>query len=424
MDFMPLLIARCPPPVKAHASPSSRNNSFRNDTDRHPCQNSPSRVKRLATIPSRTSRSAHRGRTMRAAIVDGPPSLARAGLVAGLALTALLPLGLYRAAHAQESAAARVARENLPSVVTLIAVDDQDQPLALGSGFFITRDGVLVTNAHVVGGAAKVLLRWRGQSGTAQKIVNFSRKHDLVTIQTSFTATPPVLLGDSEAVTVGQDVVVLGNPHGLEGSVSTGIVGGLRTLNNTRFLQITAPISPGSSGGPVFDGQGRVVGIATATSARGQNLNFALPINLLRELPPSTVAFAAAKPAAVDLREIDRSKDLVFFNNVIEEFGAFAEGSTLASLTASIQNKTNDTIADVRVLVVVKNARGDVLDFHLRDIKGAVIPPGLAKQVSIPILTKGFRTWSVGSDYVRGTYEIRLLDYKIVSNRGFSPDRP
>jgi len=361
---------------------------------------------------------------MRAAIVDGPPSLARAGLVAGLALTALLPLGLYRAAHAQESAAARVARENLPSVVTLIAVDDQDQPLALGSGFFITRDGVLVTNAHVVGGAAKVLLRWRGQSGTAQKIVNFSRKHDLVTIQTSFTATPPVLLGDSEAVTVGQDVVVLGNPHGLEGSVSTGIVGGLRTLNNTRFLQITAPISPGSSGGPVFDGQGRVVGIATATSARGQNLNFALPINLLRELPPSTVAFAAAKPAAVDLREIDRSKDLVFFNNVIEEFGAFAEGSTLASLTASIQNKTNDTIADVRVLVVVKNARGDVLDFHLRDIKGAVIPPGLAKQVSIPILTKGFRTWSVGSDYVRGTYEIRLLDYKIVSNRGFSPDRP
>jgi hypothetical protein len=361
---------------------------------------------------------------MRAAIVVGPPSRARASLAAGLALTALLPLGLHRTAHAQESTAARVARENLPSVVTLIAVDDRDQPLALGSGFFITRDGVVVTNAHVVGGAAKVLLRWRGQSGTALKIVNFSRKHDLVTLQTSFTTTPPVLLGDSEAVSVGQDVVVLGNPHGLEGTVSTGIVGGLRTLNNTRFLQITAPISPGSSGGPVFDAQGRVVGIATATSAKGQNLNFALPINLLRELPPATVAFTAAKSATVDLREVDRSKDLVFFNNVIEEFGLFAEGSTLASLTASIQNKTNDTIADLRVLVVVKNSRGDVLDFHLRDIKDAVIPPGLAKQVSIPILTKGFRTWGAGSDYVRGTYEIRLLDYRIVANRGFSPDRP
>src|SRR5881409_2343825 len=94
---------------------------------------------------------------MRTAIVDGPPSLARAGLAAGLALTALLPLGLHRAAHAQESTAARVARENLPSVATLIAVDDQDQPIALGSGFFITRDGVLVTNAHVVGSARQGL---------------------------------------------------------------------------------------------------------------------------------------------------------------------------------------------------------------------------------------------------------------------------
>src|SRR2546425_3205358 len=351
------------------------------------------------------------------------PSPHCVGVAAGLALASLLPVAAS-SAQEQESVAARAARENLPAVVTLIAVDDNDQPLALGSGFFITRDGVVVTNAHVVGGAAKVLLRWRGQSGIALKLVNFSRKHDLVTLQTSFTSTPGVSLGDSDAVTVGQDVVVLGNPHGLEGTVSTGIVGGLRTLNSTKFLQITAPISPGSSGEPAFDAHRRAIGIATATSARGQNLNFALPVNLLRELPPSTLTFAAAKPAAVDLREIDHSKDLVFFNNVIEEFGVCAEGSPLASPTSSIQNKTNDTIADVRILVVVKNPRGDVLDFHLRDIKGAVIPPGLAKQVSIPILTKGFRTWGTSSEYVRGTYEIRLLDYKIVSNRGFSPDRP
>src|SRR5216117_2412943 len=131
---------------------------------------------------------------------------------AALALTTAFPAS-HDAAGAQESVTARIARENLPAVVTLVAVDDHDQPLALGSGFFITRDGVVVTNAHVVGGAAKVLLRWRGQSGTALKIVNFSRKHDLVTIQTSFTTTPSVLLGDSEAVSVGQDVVVLDHHH-------------------------------------------------------------------------------------------------------------------------------------------------------------------------------------------------------------------
>ena len=360
------------------------------------------------TIPSST----HHGSA------SSPWSSRRVGIAAGLALVALLPLAAPIAAHEPESLTARIARENLPSVVTLIALDDRDQPLALGSGFFITRDGVIVTNAHVVGGAAKVLVRWRGQSGVAIKILNFARKYDLVTIQTSFTATPAVLLADSDTAAVGQDVIVLGSPQGLEGTVSTGIIGGLRTLAGVRYLQITAPISPGSSGGPVFNSQGRVIGISTATSSKGQNLNFALPANLLRDVPPATIAFTAAKPVQFDLRDGDRLKDLVFFNNIIEEFGVFAEGSTLAALTASLQNRTSDTISDVRVLVVVKSPRGEVLDFHMRDFKGTVIPPGLAKQVSIPIATRGFRQWGSGIDYDRGTYEIRLLDYKVVSSRG------
>ena len=342
----------------------------------------------------------------------------RVGFAAGLALAAMLPAATPAAAQEQEPVAARIARENLPSVVTLIALDDRDQPLALGSGFFITRDGVLVTNAHVVTGANRVLVRWRGQNGVALKILNFARKYDLVTIQTSFTSTPTVLLADSDTAAAGQDVIVLGSPQGLEGTVSTGIVGGLRTIAGVRYLQITAPISPGSSGGPVFNSQGRVIAISTATSAKGQNLNFALPVNLLRDVPPASIAFAAAKPAPFDLRDGDRLKDLVFFNNILEEFGFFAEGSTLNSLTASLQNRTSDTISDVRVLVVVKSPRGEVLDFHLRDFKGTVIPPGLAKQVAIPISTRGFRTWGSGIDYDRGSYEIRLLDYKVVSSRG------
>jgi S1-C subfamily serine protease len=345
----------------------------------------------------------------------------RVGAAAGLVLAAMLPAATPVAAQEQEPTAARIARENLSSVVTLIALDDRDQPLALGSGFFITRDGVLVTNAHVVGGAARVLVRWRGQNGVAVKILNFARKYDLVTIQTSFTNTPSVLLADSETAAAGQDVVVLGSPQGLEGTVSTGIIGGLRTIGGVRYLQITAPISPGSSGGPVFNAQGRVIGISTATSAKGQNLNFALPANLLRDVPPASIGFTAAKPTPFDLRDGDRLKDLVYFNNIIEEFGVFAEGSTLAALTASLQNRTSDTISDVRVLVVVKSPRGEVLDFHMREFKGTSIPPGLAKQVSIPISTRGFRTWGTGIDYDRGTYEIRLLDYKVGSSRSDDP---
>jgi S1-C subfamily serine protease len=351
------------------------------------------------------------------------PSRARGRWAAGLALAAMVP-AFPGALHAQESAPARIARENLPAVVTLIALDDNEQPLALGSGFFITRDGVMVTNAHVVGGAARIVVRWRGRNGSALRILNFTRKHDLVTVQTSFDGTPAVSLADSSSVVVGQDVIVLGSPQGLEGTVSTGIVGGVRTQGTSKILQITAPISPGSSGGPVFDSGGRVIGIATATSARGQNLNFALPVNLLRDLPPAAISFRAATPAPLELREGARLKDLVYFNNIIEQFGVLAEGTTLASLTASVQNRTAETISDVKVLIVIKNPRGEVLDFHQRDFKGTVIPPGLAKQVSIPILTRGFRAWSLGADYVNGSYEIRLLDYRIVGTRGSSADDP
>src|SRR3989454_4800044 len=192
---------------------------------------------------------------------DGPMKVAPF-FSAALALTPAFPAS-HDAAGAQESVTARIARENLPAVVTLVAVDDHDQPLSLGSGFFITRDGVLVTNAHVVGGAARIIVRWRGQRGTALRILNFARKYDLVTLQTSFESTPAVSLADSDSVAVGQDVVVLGSPQGLEGTVSTGIVGGLRTLGPVKFLQITAPISPGSSGGPIFNSVGRVIGIPT-----------------------------------------------------------------------------------------------------------------------------------------------------------------
>jgi S1-C subfamily serine protease len=346
-------------------------------------------------------------------------SARRVRVAAGLALATMLPGVAPAAAQEQEPVAARIARENLPSVVTLIALDDRDQPLALGSGFFVTRDGVLVTNAHVVSGAARVLVRWRGQSGVAVKILNFAKKYDLVTIQTSFTSTPAVLLADSDTAAAGQDVVVLGSPQGLEGTVSTGIIGGLRTIAGARHLRSRRRSAP-SGDGPVFNTGARDRHL-DGHVAKGQNLNFALPVNLLRDVPPAAITFAAVKPAPFDLRDGDRLKDLVYFNNIIEEFGLFAEGSTLNSLTASLQNRTSDTISDIRVLVVVKSPRGEVLDFHLRDYKGTVIPPGLAKQVAIPISTRGFRMWGSGIDYDRGSYEIRLLDYKVVSSRSEDP---
>ena len=105
-------------------------------------------------------------------------------------------------------------------------------------------------------------------------------------------------LGNSDRVQVGEDVVAIGNPLSLESTVSNGIVSGIRTVEEEggKFLQVTAPISPGSSGGPLFNMAGEVVGITTMYLKGGENLNFAIPINdakrLLLANPPTIQALA------------------------------------------------------------------------------------------------------------------------------------
>ncbi len=327
----------------------------------------------------------------------------------------LVLLPLVGSTQSSESAVAKIAREQLPTVVTLVALDKYDQPLALGSGFFISRSGAIATNAHVVEGASRVVVRWRGQSGTAIRILNFDPRYDLIILQTSFPSSPAVPLGDSELVTVGQDIVVLGSPYGLEGTVSAGILSGVRGSGDVKLLQITAPISPGSSGGPVFDLDGRVIGVATSAFAKGQNLNFALPANLLRRLPPSALRFSEAKHFSPESSQTQNMRELVFPNNIIENYASLS--SALVSLTVSLQNQTNDTIGGFRILVVVKNHKGEVLDFHLTELQDTVIPPKLAKQVHLHAFAEGFTGWD-GSKAVKGSYDIRILDFKIVRRGG------
>lgn len=348
------------------------------------------------------------------------PQLRRCYLVS-TALSAALAILLLlctseAAAQRAESPAARIARDNLPAVVTLIALDRNDQPLKLGSGFFISRTGVVATNAHVVEGASRVVVRWRDQSGTAHRVVSFNPQYDLITLQTSFPSTPEVALGDSDAVTIGEDVIALGSPQGLEGTVSTGILSGIRDLDGTRFLQITAPISPGSSGGPIFNIRGHVVGIATAILAKGQNLNFALPSNLLRNLPPSVISFATVRRPPPDTTKTENLRDLITITNVIEKY-ATGRWLALGSLTVSLLNKSDYTVGDPVLLVIVKARTGEILNFHLNHLKDVVIPPGLAKQVSLQAFAEGYGEFT-GSQFLKGQYEIRVLDFRILRRGG------
>ncbi|MCS7265446.1 MAG: trypsin-like peptidase domain-containing protein [Armatimonadetes bacterium] len=185
-----------------------------------------------------------------------------------------------------------------PAVVTIVSADAKD--IAQGSGFIISSDGKIVTNFHVIEGKTKVLARRSDGSFLAiTGVLAVDESNDLVILKADGRNLPFVALGDSDAVKVGEAICVIGSPMALEGTVSTGIVSAIRELKGGRkLLQITAPISEGSSGSPVFNRKGEVIGIASFYLAQGQNLNFAVPVNELKAL----LEQAASKPKQLEKR--------------------------------------------------------------------------------------------------------------------------
>lgn len=204
-----------------------------------------------------------------------------------------------------------VAGSAFPSVVLLVIQDANGQPLSLGSGFFV-HQGVVATNLHVMQGSSRGYAKLVGQKAkyNITGIVGIDRKMDLILLGVKGVNAPPLPLGDSARVEVGDQVFVIGNPMGLEGSLSRGIVSGVRQIGAEKVLQITAPMSPGSSGGPVLNTQGKVIGVAVATFKDGQNLNFAIPSSYLQSLLSRLGPIAAGSPASTQRDGIERRESV------------------------------------------------------------------------------------------------------------------
>ena len=169
------------------------------------------------------------------------------------------------------------------AAVVLIQVEVGDRSRQ-GSGFLVQGDGLILTNHHVIRGATAASVRLStGDVYDRVAVLVTDERRDLAILKISGFALPTLPLGNSDGVRIGSDIVAIGSPLGLENTVSTGIVSGQRNEpEGFRLLQITAPASTGSSGGPVLDRSGHVVGIAASQFRNGQNLNFAVPINYAR----------------------------------------------------------------------------------------------------------------------------------------------
>ncbi|MBO4674772.1 MAG: serine protease [Elusimicrobiaceae bacterium] len=181
----------------------------------------------------------------------------------------------------------RIARENSPAVVA-INVAKKDGSTFTGTGFVVTPDGLIATNKHVVQDAifTNVTFNTGIVSGEAIKMAT-ADKVDLTLLKIEARNLPYAVLGDSDTVLPGQTITVIGNPRRLQNTISSGLISQVRQKEDgTLWHQISAPISPSSSGSPVFNAKGEVVCVAFASyNGEGdQNLNFAVPVNYLRQL--------------------------------------------------------------------------------------------------------------------------------------------
>lgn len=179
----------------------------------------------------------------------------------------------------------QIANKVLAATVLLVMKDDRNQPLGFGSGFFVQPNRI-ATNFHVIDGASQGIAKRVGQEATytIEGVNGVDQEHDLAILQVSASEVQPLPFANSEAIEIGDEVYVAGNPMGFDGTFSDGIISGIRGCSADKLLQMTAPISPGSSGGPVLNNNGEVIGVSVATIEGGQNLNFAIPVNYLRTL--------------------------------------------------------------------------------------------------------------------------------------------
>lgn len=327
-------------------------------------------------------------------------------------------------AHAQT--VQEIAKEALGSTVLLVMEDASGQPLSLGSGFFVG-EGLIASNLHVIEGAASGYAKLVGQRARydIEGTVAVDPEMDLAILKISGASAAPFTLGSSGTVQVGDLIYAVGNPLGLEGTFSQGIVSSIRKISGDKLLQITAPISPGSSGGPVMNSKGDVIGVSVATYRAGQNLNFAIPSVYLTALLKQTgltvpLAWEPIKTQTSILSDLGgHSVEGVIggtftWDNRFYNFGNY---------TITLRNQRRQPVRNIYCLVIFYDLGGTPLDANLLHYRG-IIRPGLGKRIkgkvdaSVKRLTtppSGINPYISSSSLVPATkVEFRILNFEVV----------
>lgn len=291
----------------------------------------------------------------------------------------IMVCGIQPAALAGESPNV-IYREAKNSTFLIETFDSKGIPLSIGTGFAV-RTNYLASNCHVVRGAKRVTVKNldSGNSFPVEAIVGSDLRADLVLLRIG-ASVKPLGIETNLGLSVGDSVYALGNPRGLEGTFSSGIISAVRELDTIHYIQVTAPISPGSSGGPVFSSDGKVIGVATSAIKESQNLNFAVSARHLvallaaeqkedtfdafftkqDEFDRKTESTRPANDARVVLRNFEWERSSAFSFDKASEF------------TFSVFNGLSRPIRNVLVVISFLNIDSEVVETKFIRIGGPI----------------------------------------------------
>jgi tetratricopeptide (TPR) repeat protein len=233
-------------------------------------------------------------------------------IVLSTALLLIFPAAVIRGGKAEQEPSGKASSQSPQelfrllshSVVIVESLDTEGAVVVQGSGVAVASDRV-VTNSHVIKGAASVRVR-QGDKTWPAVITHFDVDHDVCRLQVEGLGASAVSLRPSTTLGVGERVYSIGAPRGLELTLSEGIISGLRDFGTVRIIQTTTAISTGSSGGGLFDSQGRLIGITTFYVKEGQNLNFAVPVEWVVSLDKYPYQHEPREFLKKDTAEVDK----------------------------------------------------------------------------------------------------------------------
>ena len=238
---------------------------------------------------------------------------------------------------AQEQNNINVYHKNISSVVNITSrvmrfnffdglVPEEGQ----GSGFVIDKEGHILTNYHVIAEAREVWVTMHDRKKYKATIVGTDKSHDLAIVQIKAPDLHPMTLGDSANLQVGQNVYAIGNPFGLAGTLTRGIVSSIRSVQEPdgliidEAIQTDAAINPGNSGGPLLNGHGEVIGINTmiaSNAGQSAGIGFAIPINTAKAVVNDLVTLGRVRRPALGVRTIPVDPEIAEELNLSAEYG-------------------------------------------------------------------------------------------------------